>query len=93
MSDIKLVRQEKVLKLVKEMADSINKVEKGNIDAYHKNREAGKLRFLTTLMSGHSTVQECIIVETYAAKLLQNHQETGIKVRDMLKKLREYCAF
>ena len=81
-----------VNELAIKMAEMWKGITNSDVEEFHKALESGNTSYLTEVMKNTLNLKELCVVESMEAMLIQNFQDTGVRVSEMVRMMLVHLA-
>lgn len=81
-----------VNELAIKMAEMWKDITNSDVEEFHKALESGNTSYLTEVMKNTLNLKELCVVESMEAMLIQNFQDTGVRVSEMVRMMLAHLA-
>ena len=81
-----------VNELAIKMAEMWKDITNSDVEEFHKALESGNTSYLTEVMKNTLNLKELCVVESMEAMLIQNFQDTGVRVSEMVRMMLVHLA-
>lgn len=82
----------KVKELITMMLALWDETSSEDVEGFYSSLKKGKASYLAEILDGHLSTKELCIVDILQTPLIQNFQDTGIKVTEMVKRMHVHLA-
>jgi hypothetical protein len=79
---------DKMTQLLSNMIKMDSEINDNNLENFQKKISEGKVSYLTTVLKTKISIRESYVVEQFHVALVNNFQDTGIRVTEMLVRMK-----